>query len=173
VRCCTSQLAAPRLHPHPETLHGAVAAVPLEQPRPAGSAWDIERGCLRLPGCKTGAKVVPPAAAAVKLLSELPHRGAFVLPAATGVGHYTGLQKEPVRARAGLAGVQAHDLRHSFASFAVVDGNSLYLIGKLLGHKQARSTEVYPHLAEDPIRAVADRTATRIVAAMTPTASAT
>ena len=43
---------------------------------------DIERGVLRLPDSKTGAKVVPLAAAAVKLLAELPHRGDHVLPAA-------------------------------------------------------------------------------------------
>ena len=131
---------------------------------------DVERGVLRLPDSKTGAKVVPLAAAAVKLLAELPRRGDYVLPAAKGTGHYTGLQKdwERVRARAGLAGVRVHDLRHSFASFAVADGNSLYLIGKVLGHKQARTTEIYAHLADDPIRAVADRTAARIAAAMAP-----
>jgi integrase len=131
---------------------------------------DLERGVLRLPDSKTGAKVVPLAVAALKLLSELPRRGHHVLPAATGTGYFAGLQKdwERVRERAGLAGVRIHDLRHSFASFAVADGNSLFLIGKLLGHKQARTTEIYAHLADDPIRAVADRTAARIVAAMAP-----
>lgn len=131
---------------------------------------DVERGVLRLPDSKTGAKAVPLAAAAVKLLAGLPRNDAFVLPAAKGAGHYTGLQKdwERVRARAGLNGVRVHDLRHSFASFAVADGNSLYLIGKVLGHKQARTTEIYAHLADDPIRVVADRTAARIAAAMAP-----
>ncbi len=129
---------------------------------------DIERGVLRLPDSKTGAKIVPLAPAAVKLLAELPRTGTYVLPAATGSGHYTGLQKhwERVRERAGLVGVRIHDMRHSFASFAVADGNSLFLIGKVLGHKQARTTEGYAHLADDPIRAVGDRTAARIAAAM-------
>jgi integrase len=133
---------------------------------------DIERGVLRLPDSKTGAKVVPLAATAEKLLAELPRRGDYVLPGATGTGHYIGLQKdwERVRSRAGLAGVRVHDLRHSFASFAAADGNSLYLIGKMLGHKQARTTEIYAHLADDPIREVANRTAARIAAAMSRTA---
>lgn len=98
---------------------------------------DVERSALRLAGSKTGAKVVPLAAAAVKLFAELPRQGDYVLPAAKGSGHYIGLQKDwqRVRARAGLEGVRIHDLRHSFASFAVADGNSLYLIGKVLGHK--------------------------------------
>jgi integrase len=67
---------------------------------------DAERGVLRLPDRKTGAKVVPLATVAVKLLAELPRRSDHVLPAATGTGHYTGLQEdcERVRARAGLAG---------------------------------------------------------------------
>jgi integrase len=129
---------------------------------------DFERGCLRLPDSKTGAKVVPLAASAMELLSELPRNAAYVLPAARGVIHYTGLQKdwERVRVRAGLPGLRLHDLRHSFASFAVADGNTLFMVGKVLGHKQSRTTEVYAHLADDPLRAVVDRTAARIAAAM-------
>ena len=68
--------------------------------------------------------------------------------------------------RAELPGLRLHDLRYSFASFAVADGNSLFLVGKVLGHGQARTTEVYAHL-DDPLRAVTDRTATRIATAMT------
>src|SRR5262249_28592941 len=130
---------------------------------------DIERGALRLPDSKSGAKTVPLASATLELLMGLPRDSGWVLPASKGAGYYTGLQKdwERVRVRADLAGVRIHDLRHSFASFAVADGNSLYLIGKALGHKQARTTEIYAHLADDPVRAVADRTAARIAAAMT------
>jgi integrase len=132
---------------------------------------DFERGCLRLPTSKTGAKVVALAAAALELLAGLRERdpaGGWVLPAARGVGPYTGLQRdwERIRNRAGLPGVRLHDLRHSFASFAVADGHTLFMVGKVLGHKQARTTEVYAHLADDPLRAVADRTAARIAAAM-------
>jgi integrase len=129
---------------------------------------DFDRGCLRLPDSKTGAKVVPLAAAAMELLSELPRTSTYVLPAAKGAGHHTGVQKdwERVRVRAGLPGLRLHDLRHSFASFAVADGNTLFMVGKVLGHKQTRTTEVYAHLADDPLRAVADRTAARIAAAM-------
>jgi len=78
------------------------------------------------------------------------------------------LQKEweRLRDRAGLTALRLHDLRHSFASFAVADGHGLFLVGKVLGHKQARTTEGYAHLAADPLRAVADATAARIAAAM-------
>jgi integrase len=129
---------------------------------------DFERSCLRLPDSKTGAKVAPLASSAMRLLSELPRNAAYVLPAAKGAGHYVGLQKgwERVRLQAGLPALRLHDLRHSFASFAVADGNTLFMVGKVLGHKQARTTEVYAHLTDDPLRAVADRTAARIAAAM-------
>jgi integrase len=132
---------------------------------------DFGRSCLRLPESKTGAKVVPLAAAALELLTALPRAAdaAFVLPAGrNGAGHFTGLQKdwERVRARAALPGLRIHDLRHSFASFAVADGHTLFMVGKVLGHRQTRTTEIYAHLADDPLRAVADRTAARIAAVM-------
>jgi integrase len=132
---------------------------------------DFERGYLRLPTSKTGAKVVALAAAAFELLAGLRERdpaGPWVLPAAKGDGAYTGLQKdwERIRDRAALSGVRLHDLRHSFASFAIADGHTLYLVGKALGHKQARTTEIYAHLSDDPLRQLADRTASRINAAL-------
>jgi len=40
------------------------------------------------------------------------------------------------------------------------------LIGKVLGHKQTRTTERYAHLHDDPVRAVADKTSRRIADAM-------
>jgi len=75
----------------------------------------------------------------------------------------------PALEAAGLAYQRPYDLRHSFASFAIADGHALFLVGKALGHKQARTTEIYAHLSDDPLRRVADRTAARINAALTPT----
>ena len=92
----------------------------------------------------------------------------FVFPATSGNGHFVGLRKiwENIRKRAGLNDVRIHDLRHSFASIAVAGGDSLYLVGKALGHRQAKTTEKYAHLSDDPVLAVADRTANTIAAAM-------
>jgi integrase len=59
-----------------------------------------------------------------------------------------------VRGTAGLDDLRIHDLRHSFASIAVSGGDSLYLVGKVLGHRQSRTTERYAHLRDDPLRAV-------------------
>jgi hypothetical protein len=58
--------------------------------------------------------------------------------------------------------VRLHDLRHNLASVAVAAGESLFVTGKVLGHRKVRSTERYAHLADDPIRAAADRAAKQI-----------
>jgi site-specific recombinase XerD len=67
---------------------------------------------------------------------------------------------------ADLRGLRLHDLRHSFASVAVSGGESLYIVGKILGHRQSRTTEIYAHLAEDPVQAAADRAARKISEAL-------
>lgn len=58
------------------------------------------------------------------------------------------LQKDWQRARAASVGdgVRFHDLRHSTASALVNAGVDLHTIGKVLGHKDARSTDRYAHL---------------------------
>ena len=58
---------------------------------------------------------------------------------------------------ADLHDIRLHDLRHSFASIAASSGASLPLIGALLGHTQASTTQRYAHLFDDAQRAVADR----------------
>jgi integrase len=89
----------------------------------------------------------------------------FVFPAARGEGHAVGLRRAFTKAteRAGLSAIRIHDLRHSFASFAVADGASLFLIGKLLGHASARTTERYAHLAGDPLQDAAAMVGRRIM----------
>jgi integrase len=52
----------------------------------------------------------------------------------------------------GLDDARAYDLRHTFASVGAGGGLSLQIIGKLLGHTVARTTERYAHLADDPLR---------------------
>ena len=67
-----------------------------------------------------------------------------------------------IRARAGLGDVRIHDLRHSFASGGLLVGEGLPMIGKLLGHTQVQTTARYAHLANDPVKAAANRIANRI-----------
>jgi integrase len=71
-----------------------------------------------------------------------------------------------IRAKAGIEDVRIHDLRHSFASVAAGTGMSLPMIGKLLGHTQASTTQRYAHLAADPVRAASNLIGIEISAAM-------
>jgi integrase len=71
-----------------------------------------------------------------------------------------------IRAVAKLNDVRLHDLRHSFASVAASGGQSLVVIGKLLGHSQPATTARYAHLADDPVRAASDAVGKHIAAAM-------
>lgn len=130
-------------------------------------AWvDLERKLAKLPDSKTGQKVMPLSVSAVQLLESLPHvdGSPLVFPSAVGGNTPLSIQKtwDKVRTDAGLADLRLHDLRHNFASAAVSSGQSLYLVGKLLGHSQPQTTQRYAHLAPDPMRAAADTVAAEI-----------
>jgi site-specific recombinase XerD len=56
-----------------------------------------------------------------------------------------------MRVRAGLPDLRLHDLRHSFASFLVNKGVSLYVVQGLLGHSHSRYTQRYAHLASETL----------------------
>ncbi len=141
-----------------------------------GLRWsevDFARTRLVLPpdrtkaGGKTGERRIMLSPAALEILDKRRPDLAdgLVFPAARGKGATTGLQKtwERVRSKANLPGVRLHDLRHSYASFAIADGASLALIAKALGHATTRVTERYAHLTDDPVQALANRTGRRLM----------
>ena len=57
---------------------------------------------------------------------------------------------------ANLESVRIHDLRHTHASHLVSSGLSLSVVGKLLGHTQASTTQRYAHLADEPLKEAAN-----------------
>ena len=126
----------------------------------------LDENELRLPDAKTGARVVPLSPSAVKLLSGLPRMegNPWVIPGRKPGTHMSALDDawQVIRARAGLEDVRIHDLRHSFASRALALGESLPVIGKLLGHTQVETTARYAHLARDSVQEAATRIADSI-----------
>ena len=56
---------------------------------------------------------------------------------------------DTARKQAGVSELRVHDLRHSFASFLVNAGRSLYEVQELLGHADIRTTSRYAHLKRD------------------------
>lgn len=131
---------------------------------------DLDRRCLRLPESKTGPKTIPLGAAALELLSNLPRieGNPYVLPGERPGRPYNSLQQAwaRLRQRAGLVDVHLHDLRHSFAALGAGAGESLLVLGALLGHTGPQMTARYAHLADDPLRSAADRIAGRVAAAL-------
>jgi integrase len=126
---------------------------------------DWQSGRANLPDSKTGRKplMLPPAALEVLRGLERPESGkGFVIRG----GDFTDPEVPLVnlkdswgilRKAAGMADVRIHDLRHSFASVMVASGQSLPMIGALLGHRDVKTTSRYAHLGTDPLRVAADQ----------------
>ena len=138
-----------------------------------GMRWewvDIDRGEARLPDSKTGAKTLhlPPPALAV--LADLPRiqGNPFVIVGGVEGACLVDMEKpwRAIRSVAGLEDVRLHDLRHAFASVAACSGMALPIIGKMLGHTQAQTTQRYVHLSADPVKAAAATVAGKIADAM-------
>ncbi len=62
-----------------------------------------------------------------------------------------------VRKEAGLEDVRLHDLRHSYASIAVMQGTPLPVVARLLGHSQPTMTLRYAHTGDRETEAAAER----------------
>jgi site-specific recombinase XerD len=57
------------------------------------------------------------------------------------------------RDKAGMPELRVHDLRHSFASFLVNAGRSIYEVKELLGHAEIKTTSRYAHLSQESLKA--------------------
>ena len=124
---------------------------------------DLGAAQLHLPDTKTGARTITLPQAAMQVLADIPKipGNPWVIAGRKPNTHLKGLDVgwRTLRSRARLEDVRIHDLRHSYASRALALGESLPMIGKLLGHKQIETTARYAHLADDSVHASAERIA--------------
>jgi integrase len=131
---------------------------------------DFDRSEIRLRDSKTGARIVQLSPPAIEVLADLPREAGnpHVIPGLKEGRNLVNLQKpwRAIRTAAGLDDVRIHDLRHSFASVAASNGQSLPMIGKMLGHKQPQTTARYAHLQSDPLKQATTEVGIRIANAM-------
>jgi len=134
---------------------------------------DRDRRCLTLPDSKTGQKEVYLNTAALEVLDSLPRISGnpYMLPGQKPGEALVNLQRawSEIRTQANLPDVRLHDLRHSFAAVGAHANVSLPIIGALLGHTQASTTQRYAHLSADPLKQAAEVIGERLSTALSGT----
>ena len=113
---------------------------------------DYREGHLFLRDSKVGPRTVWLSAPARRVLDSLDRTGAWIFPGSRTRGPRSGAWLNrvwhTVRAEAELADVRLHDLRHTHASFALREGETVLAIGRMLGHADPETTLKYTHPAE-------------------------
>lgn len=132
---------------------------------------DFARKVIRLADSKTNVpRTIHLSTAALEVIKALPRiQGNPYVIAGTKAGQpLQNLSRSWIVARkfGGLDDCRLHDLRHSYASLAAGRGVSLYMIGKLLGHKVQATRQRYAHLADDAAMAVNDELGEAMAAAI-------
>lgn len=116
--------------------------------------FNREEGYWLIPETKSGKpRPVPIGSLLTELLDALASRGRseFLFPNLDTGKPYVSIFHtwDLARNQAGLADVRMHDLRHSFASYLVNSGRSLYEVQKLLGHAHIGTSQRYAHLSNE------------------------
>jgi len=131
---------------------------------------DLQESALILPDSKTGFKSIALSAPAREIIESLPviEGNPYIITGHRQGGHFVGLQSVWVRIRkaAKIPDVRLHDLRHSYASVGAAASLGLPIIGALLGHHEASTTQRYAHLQSDPLKAAAELIGEKIDKAM-------
>ena len=113
---------------------------------------DYREGHLFLRDSKTGPRTVWLSRPARNVMDSLERNGAWLFPMPRGAGPRSKTWLEDfwraARAEAELSDVRLHDLRHTHASIALRQGESVLAIGRLLGHVKPETTLKYTHPAD-------------------------
>ena len=134
---------------------------------------DIGENAIALRDSKTGPRSVPLGEAARAVVEALPgprdpHACLFPMLAGGRHAHRVVSCWQAVCDDANLGKVRLHDLRHTAASHAVMSGENLPLVGKLLGHRRYSTTARYAHLADGHLVEAAEKVGSLIARAMQP-----
>ncbi len=122
---------------------------------------EIDDDMLVLADSKTGPRKVPLNRPARLILERQPWDGSgFVFPSPEDPGRPRGSELGlwyRIRREAGIVDVRLHDLRHTYASHAVMNGVPVPVVSRLLGHSNVSMTLRYAHLADREVEAAAER----------------
>ena len=119
---------------------------------------DLEKGIWTLPAARNKSKkqkVLPLSDAAIALLTARKGNSSpYVFPNPTTGKPLISIHDtwNRIRVQADLPDLRIHDLRHSFASFLINAGHSLYEVQKLLGHSSITMTQRYAHLEQTTLK---------------------
>lgn len=120
---------------------------------------DLSQAVWNIPKTKNGeSHRLPLIPEAVEILTNRKHQKVvncqWVFPAESKSGHIVNVAKEwrKVLVVAGLENLRIHDLRRTLGSWQAIQGTSLTIIGKGLGHKSQQSTGIYSRLTLDPVK---------------------
>ena len=120
---------------------------------------DYREGKLFLRDSKNGPRTVWLSSAAREVLKRLPRKNAWVFPSpyrpAEHLAEITEFWQD-VRTEAGVPDVRPHDLRHTYASIALMHGETVLTIGRLLGHDHPGTTLKYTNFADAAAREAVD-----------------
>jgi len=138
--------------------------------------FDFERRLWRIHTTKLGKpRFIPMSDGVINLLESVPrHDCEWVFPNPKTLKPYVSFwySWDSARREADLEGVRIHDLRHSYASFLVNAGRTLYEVQRLLGHTQIKTTQRYAHLSQDTLLAAANAATKAVGGVMLPMVSA-
>ena len=139
--------------------------------------FDLERRSWRIHTTKIGRpRHVPLSEGAVALLNSMNRYKdcPWAFPNPKTLKPYVSIfySWNTARKAAGLKDVRIHDLRHSFASFLVNAGRTLYEVQLLLGHTQIKTTARYSHLTKDTLLAATNSVNTALGGVFMPMVSA-
>ena len=138
----------------------------------ASLEWDwIKDKRIHLPDSKSGPRTVWLSSAARAFIDAIPRYSAdcpYLFPARPPTRPVDNIEYQwnRIRNEAGLPGLRLHDLRHSWASVAAMNGMDMVTIAKLLGHALVETTERYVHLSDRSVADAADRVSNRIHSAL-------
>ena len=121
---------------------------------------DYRERRLFLRDSKAGPRTVWLSTPARAVLDRLPRQGQWVFPSPRTCGPVSSVVFENfwhrVREEAEIADVRLHDLRHTYASIAVMRGETVATTARLLGHNDPHTTLKYAHLSDRSVREATD-----------------